>query len=198
DILVASVAIFLAAIAAAIYAKPSYDAARALVEPPVFAPPDVTVRSGGSECHRVHDVNGHDTFLVGTPLPTSVEIEIAVLLKGTVPRQTLTNFLIASPCRLTPISNKPGHEALGNEPLYELLPNQAIRVSGTVARREIFPSVRTFFAVRATLHDAPSPWPDQGWPIRVMVRGNNQPLPSLDHTWWIAEGTSAAGSLGEI
>jgi hypothetical protein len=183
DVLVVSVAIFAAAVTAAIYAKPAFESARALAEPPRITVQAITVAQDGSDLTwRV----GEDSRIIFTAPTRSAPIKVTVAVNSDDPwpRPTYCNILAASPCQLNAVSPK-SLSTLPDEPSYLLLLDESpIAVAVVGGDHEVTEAAITRFIAELTVPDERSHWPN-GWPVRMTLTANNRRGFVIDETWWI-------------
>jgi hypothetical protein len=183
DVLVVSVAIFAAAVTAAIYAKPTFDVARALANPAKIVLKSLTVYQGSVNLVPRLGEDGRNMYTVpARALP--LRVSATVSSDDEVPRRTRCNILAALPCNLTPVSPREFRRQ-PDEPSWPLLPEEgSVPIAVVAGNHEVTEATTSRFIVDLALPAERSRWTN-GWPMRMTLTANNRAGFVIDHTFWI-------------
>lgn len=176
-------AIFLAAVTAAIYAKPAFDEALARTRPAELEL-DVSVMASGVAVPPTSTDDGHVFRVVGA-CPRTIEIRLSLKNVGKQACACVFNFRVPEQCQLRPLDevSKQHFLSSGDRDL-ELVPGLVSTGRYSYAQVVLPSKVYATYAAEISLPADLSSWPS-GWPMRVIATGvNNQKL-QLDFWWWV-------------
>jgi hypothetical protein len=185
DILIASVSIFLAAVAAALYAKPAYDAATASLRKDDVKLVRLSVDDGATEIEPEGDGEPR-VFVVSNPQPCTVIIKVQFFSIAEHAKPMIFNFQVPAGCEIQPKDNPlSGHyEVYGTTLSPLVVEGEFVPARLTRAESVIYPRVNKSYSVEVTLPYEPSLMLG-GWPMRAVVRGLNDKDLALDERWWV-------------
>lgn len=184
--LVASVAIFAAAVAAAIYAKPAYDDAVSLRRPAELNVEDFCLQDGTTEL--APDDRGTKTpvYSVGGPRPSAVKLRVTITNEAQWNARCIFNIQVPTQCELAPLdAPRLEHYLTGGENLKEVMPGVIVRCRSSAAEGLIPSGVTITYTATITLPDADPDW-EFGWPMRVAMRGVGNERLAIDFAWWLS------------
>jgi hypothetical protein len=185
DILIASVSIFLAAVAAALYAKPAYDAATASLRKNDVRLLRLSLDDGATEIEPEGDGEPM-VFVVSDAQPCKVIIKVQFWSVANQAMPMIFNFQAPAGCEIQPKDNPlSGHyEVYGTTILPLVAEGDNVPARLTRAVSVIYPQVTKSYSVEVTLPYEPS-LSLGGWPMRAVVRGLNDKEPALDERWLV-------------
>jgi hypothetical protein len=187
--LVASFAILSAAVAAAIYAKPGYDAVIAQRQPSNLEIADITIRDSGLE--ELTPVAIADSLVTdrGEPIDvfearvgSTIHLTVSIYNAGTIPAHIVWNLNVPAVCGLDPTDHPGLAHYLGTPRDYSIGEN-AVLTRLSVSRYELPAHVTVGFHADITLPDVLCDEAD-GWPMEAKVVGESDWRSSLQRSIW--------------
>jgi hypothetical protein len=184
--LVASVAIFAAAVTAAIYAKPAYDDAVSLRRPAELNIEDFSLIDGITELEPKDRGAEWPVYDTGQPRPRPVKLRVKIRNVGKRNSRCILNIQVPFECGLFPLdAPRLEHYLSSGENRYTLMPG-VVALCRLSAAEGLIPSKMTItYTAEIALPDAAPEW-DSGWPMRIVMRGvGNQQL-AVNFAWWLS------------
>jgi hypothetical protein len=189
--LVVSVAILLAAVAAAIYAKPAYDEVVAQRLPPKLEISDITLLDAESKRLTAVGVASSLTNQSGDPIEkyetwagSTIHLQVSITNAGKSSARFIFNCHVPAACTIRPTD----HAGLAHYPavpeLYSLTADEEL-CNWTTARLDLPPDLTVTFHLDISLPDEAREG-DDGWPMDVLVSGERDWRRSVqDKTWFV-------------
>jgi hypothetical protein len=208
-ILVVSVALFAAADAAAIYAKPAYDEAVAHLRPNKLALYSLTLcDEPGNTIPTARTADGFDFYDVS--LPSAITIRVSFRNVGRASAYCLFNLRVPVECELTPLDDpSSGHHPSTDQRILRLMPTVFMMARYSASEVRVPRGVIVAYAVEVRIPEvAPSEraWvsppaspsqPDPSaarsltaWPIQIVVKGAADDEFSIDRSLWVNASTA--------
>ena len=189
--LVVSVAILLAAVAAAIYAKPAYDEVVAQRLPPKLEISDITILD--AESKRLTAVGVASSLVGGSGDPieryetragSTIQVQVSITNAGKSSARFIFNCHVPVACAIRP-KDHPGLAHYPSVPeLYGLTADEEL-CNWTTARLDLPSGLTVTFHLEISIPDE-SREGDDGWPMDVLVSGERDWQRSVqDKTWFI-------------
>jgi hypothetical protein len=186
DVLVASLAIFAAAVAAAIYAKPAYDQAIESLRPADIEMVDFQLSASDGTLPRADTSDGLTVFRVSAARPHTLKLSVTITNVGAVHSLCAFNLKVPVECLLQPRDPaKVQHEIVSVGKVAELTPSVTTRSQVSAAEGMLYRGYSKEYNAEITLPDGECPW-ESGWPMRLCCFGPNEPGYALDFAWWVS------------
>jgi hypothetical protein len=186
DVLVASVAIFFAAVAAAIYAKPGFDEAVASRRPAQLEMTYFQLVDSDENPLAAESSDGPPRFRLSQAPPCRVTLYVTVENVGRGASQCILNLRVPFHCGLQPRDPPKAQHDVSSPSgrLVELVRGVSTRCRLSTADAVLPPSVSRTYSAEIDLPND-KVW-DAGWPMRVQFFGPNEPGFAVDFAWWVA------------
>ncbi len=186
DALVVSVAIFAAAVAAAIYAKPAYDQAIASLRPAEVEIVDFQLDGTDGAQQTIDTLNEVPVFRVSSVRPYTIRVCVTITNVGAANTWCSFNLWVPASCDLQPCDPaKVQHEVMSRGKLVELTPGEETQCKVSTAEGMLYRGYSKEYNAEITLPTEGCP-SESGWPMRLCCFGPNERGFAVEFAWWVA------------